>query len=226
MTDMVNDLTGGTPGTPNPPASPAGAPTSVDMKTFVAALKTDSEFASIVKELALPVAQSTKDRRFDKLEKTQASFAEQLAEFQRWKTIPGVSDEAAIALMEATQRNVVPTGPAVPQAGQAPQTAEPSVDMTQLLNVLGLAQNDAEVTQILRNGGNTHDFIALAVKRRSQPAPNVATVLPTGSGQTVPSEDDLETLTAQLDELMKHPAENWQSIKKVKERQAALLPKR
>jgi hypothetical protein len=229
-TNTENDPAGGAQGTPTPETSPQGAPTSVDVNSFVAALKGNPEFASLVKELALPVAQSTKDRRFDKLEKRQDSFAEQLARFQELKG-EGFSDKAALRLM---QLEVEPDAgqPSPDRAAQAaPRGSEqqpaPKLN-TDLLEVLGLPINDPDVVELIRAGKTGDDnFIKLAKERKARTVqPNPSAVTPVSQGVGSSGKDELSEVTAELTEALKNPLANMERIRELQARQAKLLPRR
>jgi hypothetical protein len=203
------------PGSPSPQTVP---PSASDVTAIAEALK-----PIIAKEVER-LTQSQKDKRIAKLQGTVDGFSEQLVEFRKW-TERGKSDEEALLLMQMSRLGQ-PIEPAATQGGAAPQPAEPGVDTKTLLVATGLEESDPQVVELLRRNAGPGEYITLAARRKMQPAPNPAAVMPTGGGQSVPPEDDLEGLTAQLDELMKHPAENWTKITEVKKRQAALLPKR
>jgi hypothetical protein len=219
---------GGTGGTPTQSNSPAGTPTSFDVDALVGAFKANPAFASLVKDLALPVAQSTKDRRIAKQEQRLDDFEQQLARFNELKA-EGWNDAQAQRLMKLEASEPQPEGQnqAAPASSPGSGQQAPGVN-TDLLSVLGLQINDPDVVETIRQGKlSDSDFISLAIGRKSrQVQPNPALVVPTGTGLQASGQDELETITAQLAEAMRNPTANFARIQELRQKSAALLTRK
>lgn len=166
-------------------------PNLQDIDTFVNALVEHPRFAEALGK----TVQSVKDRRFNKLERNQKGFAEQLAEFQELTTGDGaVSPKVALKLMELLDGSAdVP-----PDPGKVEGT--PKVDYGDVVASMGLDPGDAEVVRITLNGGDfaaNVNKLAVLAKTKRQASATAATSqgappMPVGGGSPV-AQADLQT---------------------------------
>ena len=227
---MTNGMDGNLPagtGASQAPASPAqGEQSSPASEPSLAdVLRELTEVRSQVRAL-----QGEKDKGIAKVAKRLDTFAEQLAEYKEL-TSGGLSEKAALKLMQLDEppvRHDVNPAPAaaVGTGGNQPNSA--NVDTDTILRAAGIAPNDPEVTQLVREGKTSlTDVMQFIVERskRASTQPNPAQVLPGTSGQSVPAEPGLEDLTTELTRLLQNPSANIARIRELRAKQAALLPK-
>lgn len=201
MPDNQQDSTvDGGLGDANPNSPSQVQPNSFDPATAFNSLRGLPEFEQYVQEVASRQAQSVKDRRIAKLETNQSAFAEQLAKFNKLKA-GGLSEEVALEFMQLQSDRKPPEvdepqfqQEAKPPAG-VPAKAE-GIDYGQVLGAMGIAENDARVTEVLRQHPNDiaaqmQAFAGLVNRQTQQPAPNPAGVLPTFNARNV-SQPDLQ----------------------------------
>jgi hypothetical protein len=174
---------------------------SFDPATAFNSLRGLPEFEQYVQEVASRQAQSVKDKRFAKLETKTDAFAEQLAKFNKLKA-GGLSEEVALEFMQLqSDRNSAETDEQqVQQVSKPLAEAQPKaegIDYGQVLGAMGIPENDARVTEVLREHPN--DFVAqmqafanIAGSQTQAPnTPNPAGVLPTFNARNV-SQPDLQ----------------------------------
>jgi hypothetical protein len=201
------------------------ASSAVDIRGLEASLK------SYIDQAVERMWQSGKDKRIAQLTGKVSDFERELAEYRAlidrglshedalWRmkverAIAGSSETEAAAVREEKQETAAPS--------------VPSADVQSILDVLGIDANDPEVSEVLRRGGNVQQgLIDLAIKRRArQKAAAAAQVLPTASGESVNTQEEIDALTARLAELNRHPSQHMREIREISERLARLLPRR
>ena len=201
-----------------PQGSPAGEPTIADV------LRELTDVKSQVRAL-----QGNKDKGIAKVAKRLDDFEERLAEFNELKA-QGLSDKVAMKLMRldnlSDRDSVTENEPAVVVDKGGNLNHNSNVDTDALLRAAGIEPNDPEVTQLYRQGKTgVLDIAQFIVDRKARAAaqPNPAQVLPGGGGQSLSGGDELAELTEQLARLQRNPSQNMAEIRKLSERQRALL---
>jgi len=197
---------GGAEEKPSPQSSPnADSKTSpVDVEALAKALLPTIEDAVERK------TQSTKDKRIQSLENQVDSFESKLADFNEWKKA-GLTDDDALWRMKVESQLKMNEAPPVEQVGAPIPVA--SVEIQAILKALGLAENNPEVTKVLRD---TKDVAAqmtafVNLSKTQPPAePNPAAVQPSGGGQT--ANQSAEAIADQLVEAQKQPLANRELI--------------
>lgn len=196
--DSGQTLNGDQVSQPAPSSSGAGVQpdSSVDIENLVTLLVENPAFLAALDRST----QSQKDRRFKKLEKKTDDFAERLARYEELsKKLPR---DVALQFMDWQDRfgdmegNEVDEG-TPPGKGQA----SPGFDYVQVLSLMGLDANDADVTKIIRDGGDVGAQIAAfanlaqsrkqAQTQKAEQPPNPATVI-TSAGGTPAQNKDLQ----------------------------------
>lgn len=217
---MVQDDVTGTQGTPNPDASAAASQSSaIDYDALAKAL--EPRLAKLVETQW----QSGKDKRIAKLQGKVDGFE---AELNRYAELTGQPlDQNALRNLKIEKLLEQQAGgldgeAAVSEAAGTRKADTPSVD-EETLAAMGLDAKSAEVVSLLQRGAPFKEFVALANAKRSVPAASPASVMssPGGMAQT----ETLESLTAELESLMRDPRKNWKKIEEVGAKQKALLPK-
>ena len=201
------------------PSSPASEPSLADV------LKSVSDLTSQVRAL-----QGNKDKGIANVSKRLSSFEERLAELNSLKA-EGWTEKQALRLIRQDELTEHPgtevgSAAAVGTGGNQPNSA--NVDTDTILRAAGIAPNDPEVTQLIREGKTSLVEVMSYIVERSKRAstqPNPAQVLPGTSGQSVPVEPGLDDLTTELTRLMQNPVANIQRINELRAKQKALLPK-
>ena len=180
-------------------------PSPVDVEALAKALMPK------VEELVDRKTQSTKDKRIQTLENQVGSFESKLAEFKDL-TNKGLSDDEALWRMSIEEQLKMNTAPPVQQPD--PQEPVARVETQAILKALGLAENNPEVTKILRE---TKDIAAQLVafvnlsKTQTPAEPNPGAVQPSGGGGSV--NQSAEAIAVQLIEAQKDPIGNRAQIK-------------
>lgn len=225
----ANSMDGGLPagtGDSQSPASPAQSPqgSPASEPTIADVLRELTDVKSQVRAL-----QGNKDKGIAKVAKRLDGFEERLAEFNELKA-QGLSDKVAMKLMRldnlSEQDSVAENEPAAVVDKGGNLNHNPNVDTDALLRASGIEPNDPEVTQLYRQGKTTLPDIARFIvdrKARAEAQPNPAQVLPGGGGQSLSSGNELAELTEQLERLQRNPSQNMAEIRKLSERQRALL---
>ena len=224
----ANSMDGGLPagtGDSQSPASPAQSPqgSPASEPTIADVLKKLADMDSQVRSL-----QGNKDKGITKFAKRLDSFEERLAEFNELKS-EGYSDKRALQFMRLNSLAEDPGAENEPAAvvdKGGNLNHNPNVDTDALLRASGIEPNDPEVTQLYRQGKTTVLDIARFIvdrKARAEAQPNPAQVLPGGGGQSLSSGNELAELTEQLERLQRNPSQNMAEIRKLSERQRALL---
>lgn len=187
---MPNNMEpGGAGGQPTTPASPSTSAIDVDQMRKV--------FEPIVTEIVKRETQSVKDKRIAAHEGRLDDFESKLARLEAL-TQKGMSKDDALWRIKVEDQfaNLTgqPTAPASPNgvAGPTPPVT-PVPQATTILQAMGLPENDAEVTQVLRETSDiveqTVKFAQIAQKRKQAQAsptqPNAATLQPSPSGGSV-----------------------------------------
>ena len=204
---------------PNQEASPpADSQTSpVDVKSLLDALK------PFIAEEVSKGAQSTKDKRIQKLTNQLGDFESMLAEFKEM-TKNGLSENDAIWRMKVESQLKMIEAPPDKQAGTQKPVA--SVETQAILKQLGLDENNPEVTKILREENDTASqlvsFIDLSATQKVT-EPNPAAVQPSGGGKT--SYESVDAVVERLDVLFRHPSAHKEEIDKLTARLIELEPK-
>ena len=201
----------------NQTTSPAGTPlpSAIDAAKVVEALK------PLIADEVAKATQSTKDKRFAKLEGAVTEFQNQLAKLKELQA-EGWSEAQAMRLMqlEASKQTEVEASPQQLTGTQKPETA---ID-EQILESMGLSANDPEILSVFASNSDVATRILksaeIAVQRKQKPNP--ASIVQTSSGEKSTA-DTHETLSAKLVELMKSPTTNMQEIKKVREQLHKLI---
>ena len=176
--------------------------------------------------------QSDKDRGTSRALRGVENLAERFAEFEKYAKLrqDGKSeDEAqhAMVLDDIVQERL---GAQVAQKPVGSQAVEPSwSEADSFLKKQGIDPNSAEVIEMVRQGkSRPEDYFALALERKTQPVqpPNVAQVMPSGSGG-VTTDRTLEVVTAELDAAIKNPKGiNLDLVRKLETEHIALIPRK
>lgn len=167
--------------------------------------------------------QSDKDKKLDRVVSKQDDFAKQLAKYQELID-RGMSRDDAIWRLDVERKLAMQDGdldteaPPDPPLGERKQEA--NIDTQALLTQLKLKADDPKVVGILRGDNPAQvlmDLGAYAVELQAQSqkrAPNPATLVPAGGGESVVPED-LATVERQLMELQKNPSKNMKEIQRL-----------
>ena len=175
--------------------------------------------------------QSDKDRGTNKALRGVEDLTERFAEFEKYakmRTDGKSKDEAqqAMVLDEIVQERL---GTQVAQKPVGSQAVEPSwSEADSFLKEQGIDPNSAEVIEMVRQGkSRPEDYFAFALKEKTKPVqpPNVAQVMPAGTGGTI-SEPDKAALTAKLRELQKEPTKHIPERKKIMEELKKITPRK
>ena len=176
--------------------------------------------------------QSDEDRRIPTIERTLKTHGEQLEAYHQRRKAGQTHEQALreqaldeIAAERLGDSQVPPKEePATPPTVAAPDYLSP------VLKMAGLKDTDAAVVDILRkerDPGRQMSAIAELVETRKQAQQTPASpgaVLPTGDGETVETEN-LDSISAELNELAKNPSQNWARFQELKKKHAELVPK-
>lgn len=217
-----------TPGMSNQDVSAeSGQQNSPDVEALVSKLLEHPLFTKAVEEMAERKAQSTKDRRFSKMETEQGSFKEQLAKLKELQE-EGWSEKQALRFME-TEQPLAKTEPGTPERKADTQPKAASTDtMALLLGQLELDANDPKVIEAMRvNSDELTKMSALITvaadkrARKNQPANPAAVAVPTGGNVTT----NRQELTTKLQELLKNPSKNEKEIDETKAKLKEALAK-
>jgi hypothetical protein len=215
---MEQDVTAGTLGVPTQDASgQTSTASAIDYEALATAL--EPRLAKLVEKQW----QSGKDKRIAGLQGKVDKFEDVLA---RYAEITGQPlDQKAIRDMKLDQLLAQQTGDQSNAAAVSDTTGTrlsdaPGVDV-EVLDAMGLNPSSPEVAELLRKGAPLKEYAALAKKAKVVATP--AAVMPSASGGGTTETTD--TLTAELNELMKHPAKNLEKIHAVSEKLKALLPR-
>jgi len=170
------------------------------------------------------IAQSTKDKRFSKLENKVGSFEEQLAQYQTWRG-QGKSDEEAKLLMKMQDllqdKQAEPSDAKIPEKREVGSQPEPAIsDLTHsVLKQFGLNPNEPDVLKVLKEQqdftGQMAAFSALADKRKEQQkvVGKPSGIAPVNTTGVSPESLDPEAITRQeLVDLMNDPLASSRAI--------------
>ncbi len=195
----------------NSAASPAGdKPNSQTPPTL-------EQYRQIAREEAMKAAQSTKDRRFDGLEREQSNQRTLLDDIQaKIDANPGMTIAQAKREVRLDQLlSDEPTGQT--SQGSGAQPADDTVK--RIVNKFSMEMSDPEVVQAIRDNPDSVDLSfalsELHLTRKTSPAPNLATnASPAGGGSVggALSQADIETKAGQLDLLLREPTKNARAI--------------
>jgi hypothetical protein len=197
------------PGTP--------LPSAIDAAKVVEALK------PLIDDQIAKALQSTKDKRFAKLEGTMSEFQNQLAKFKELQA-DGWNEAQAMRLMQLeNQLESKPENEPSPKL-TGTQKKETAIDEQAILESMGLSANDPEIVSIF---ATTEDMATrilksaeLAVQRTQKPNP--ASIVQTAGG-SLPARDNPDELAKELATL--NPVLNKERYQEVKERLKKLVPK-
>jgi hypothetical protein len=214
--------------TPNPEASPPAddkQTSSVTAEPLEVVLQRLEAIEGTVRGL-----KSDNDRGVHKLSKKVDSYVEKIAKYEERRS-KGLEPEAALRELQIDEllADRDPSSQTDAPANDADGTAElPAGVDAQVLEGLGLEANSPEVVELLRrDDASLNDFLKLAIQqglKNQQPA-NPATITPTGSGETVGS-DNLEAVTAELDAEIAKELPNHEKVRELQKKQSALLPRK
>jgi hypothetical protein len=206
-----------------PPAPPASTPApSIDVEAIAKALE------PTLKSLVEKQWQSGKDSRIGKLTSKVDEFSAQLERLAELKK-EGFSEPQALRMMKLEEAAANPSNGNPPvqsapekQAGSLPVTP----DAETLITALELDANDAEVTEVIRRGGDISNALITLKAKRVQAAkapPNPASIVSPGGGTA--ADTSLEGITAQLDSELKKPLaqRDMKLLRQLQEKQRDLL---
>lgn len=205
---------------------------SIDVTAVVEALIAHPELATFVDKRAERQWQSGKDRRIGKQESRMDDFESRLARLTEWRE-RGKSQKEALLFMKMEDQladsNASPLPEISPTGEVGSQTQETPTDTQAILDIMGLDANDAEVVIILREEqeklAQIGKFTALAEQRRqAKKAIQPAQQMP-GAGGGVFEGDNLENITAQLNEELAKSVKDPKRIKELRKKHDELLPK-
>jgi len=227
--ESVQDA-GGTEAPPSAAVSPEPEVQQTSLEadgTLEAALKRIDELEGMYRGL-----QSDKDRGTNKALKGVEDLSERFAEFEKYAKMrtDGKTEEQArreFVLDEVVQERL---GTQVAQKGVGSPPVEPGwSEADRFLKEQGIDPNSAEVIEMVRQGkSRPEDYFAFALARKTKPVqpPNVAQVMPSGSGG-VTTDRTLEVVTAELDAATTNPKGiNLDLVKKLEAEHKALIPRK
>jgi hypothetical protein len=205
VTESGQESGAGTPPVDQTSPNAGSQPSTVDVEALAKALMPK------VEELVERKTQSVKDKRFQTLENQVDSFESKLADFNEWKKA-GLTDDDALWRMKVESQLKMNEAPPDKQPGKQEPVA--SVETQAILKALGLAENNPEVTKILRETNDVAaqllSFVNLS-KSQMPIEPNPAAVQPSGSGGSI--NQSAEAIATQLIEAQKDPLRNHAQIK-------------
>lgn len=207
--DSSGIANGGTGGQPEP----SGAAPSNSAVDFGAALeRIEKRLVEIERR-----DQSVKDKRIAGLQGDVDNFRAQFAELKELMA-GGLSEAAALRLMSATQPAQTPIQSQPPVAGN-PQGTGGSIDVMTVMRAMKLDANDPDVINALRNERDPIRLVAAfstIADRKAQPqAPIPDGQLQPTSG-TPAQNTTIDSITTELDALMKNPAQNMAKIRELR----------
>lgn len=190
----------GVAGSQPTPSAPPAANSAVDIGAVLEQLRATNERLERIER----GSQSVKDKRIAGLQSEWDSLKSKLEE-----VLTGTPQPA-------------PTQP--PAAGN-PQGAGDAIDVSKVISRMGLDANDPEVLTALRQETNQLALVNRLVNisdRKQQPAPPIpaSQLMPTPG--TPAQGETIESVTAELETLMKYPSQNMAKIRQLRAKLAGM----